>query len=310
MVALPHDRLKEYLDLMETRDAQQFANYVDKILGASKNTVPPHDESQTDLSDAVSDTGPFERLGDIEPFLYKALMLVQKMMDLGLWLEVPRTLVLLKTLYHRENSRPSRADDQFDHELIDEILQCFTDERTIIPSSRHECDAKTPHSQHTCIIRVGGLKWLSHRELARDRLRYRDFAFAARALGTAYTSMRCQPLRHHKECFHENSVDLLGWLQTKAWSEIRSNVYRCLGPVFATELVDRIFEYALMAEDITEQPGTQMIVTEGEARGWVARHTKEIYRCESMKCADQSEAPHGFGSRFEDIYDDGSFDSD
>ncbi|KAK3683260.1 hypothetical protein LTR37_020403 [Vermiconidia calcicola] len=205
-------------------------------------------------------------------------------------------------------NRLSRAYHPFAHELIDEALRCFTDERKIMTSSRRECHVETAHFQHTCVIRVGGLKWLSHREDARDRLRYWDFASAARALGAAYTSMKCYPPRDDKECFHEHSVDLLGWLQTKAWSEIRSNVYRCLGSVFAAELVDRIFDYALVAECITEQPGTQLIDVEAEARGWDATSTKEIYRCGNMRYGNQSESPFGSSLNSEDEYDDGPLD--
>ena len=50
---------------------------------------------------------------------------------------------------------------------------------------------------------------------------------------------------------------MLGWLQKKAWSEIRFGVFSTVGVIFPAELTEQIFENALCAEAIPTDPGVE-----------------------------------------------------
>jgi hypothetical protein len=55
-------------------------------------------------------------------------------------------------------------------------------------------------------------------------------------------------------CFHDNCLDLLEWLQTRAWSETRYRVFSTIGTLLPAELTERVFECTLDAEDVPLDP--------------------------------------------------------
>lgn len=116
-------------------------------------------------------------------------------------------------------------------------------------------------------VHAGGLHWTYGPEDRNDRY-YWDFAAAARTLRTAYFDHECEresdgtrrkvnnmnwdctPL----PCFHQDSLNLLHLLQTRAWSKIRSEVFLTLGTVFSLELTEQTFHLSLTAEEMPMDP--------------------------------------------------------
>jgi hypothetical protein len=88
-------------------------------------------------------------------------------------------------------------------------------------------------------------------------------------------------------CFHTRTFDLLEWLQTKAWSEIRARVFQAVGPYLPTEITEDIFEFALVAEGIPLHPQLEenALVNAPDSAGLESqppRHEKRLkaeYRC-------------------------------
>ena len=187
----------------------------------------------------------------------------------------------------------------------------FIDSTTILESARDCIDEPDPedHSKHRCVISVGHLRW---KERVRTfDLRYWDFASAARVFKAGYLKHECSDLfdDYHRgkrvdfECFHTRSLDLLDWLQKRAWSEVWSNVFRIVGKRLPAELVEHIIKDTFQEEGIDAQPGVDEIYgpqpTEGHNkphhhhRSRVARLKREYKnRCDRvMDSAPESRRP-------------------
>lgn len=97
-------------------------------------------------------------------------------------------------------------------------------------------------------------------------------------------------------CFHLSSANMLHWLQTQAWSEIRASVMLTAGSKLPAELAERVFEFALKAEEIPQDPSVQETVMVQFPKHLYATgrplrrlpgprrvtRTKSAYRCESF----------------------------
>ena len=130
-----------------------------------------------------------------------------------------------------------------------------------------------------------------------ERRLYWDFASASRLLLAAYDTQDCSLFNDPDgdgstgSCYHENSIELLDWVQRKAWYEIRRNVFSTIGTLLNAELTEKVFTHALEAEGI--QLETRL--KEGrpdDGQGSVSTErfrTKERYKCERIENASSDE---------------------
>ena len=165
--------------------------------------------------------------------------------------------------------------------MLNKAILGFVEEEDIPDKARRNCPK---HTERGCIVHFAGLTW--HSPPDETRVRIWDFASAARTLRSTSSPRKCKSIDdygfHDEEyistpCFHQNCLNLLHSLQTKAWSEIRGNVFCALGKTLPAELIDRIFEYALAAGDIPQNPAVNLI---SPYPGGRSLRTNEEYLCE------------------------------
>ncbi|KAK3683259.1 hypothetical protein LTR37_020402 [Vermiconidia calcicola] len=287
LLSLTSTQLGEFLDRTTISDKQAFVEYVRRVFRLQcGDSSSPADEKR------LHDFGPWLEVEDLDssdPFLRKAFMLVQKMVDLDLVPEVLHSLVVLKTVYYPRNPRLVTRLPNQSHDLIDETLYSLIDGKKIGPL-RLPYTSKIAHQSSVC--------W--------------DFASAARTLKAAYRSSHCPPEDQNDKCFHWNSVTLLGWLQQKAWSSIRSNVFQCVAGRLPAELAETVFDYTLKAESIPANPATR------KGNSHAARvyygPVKRRYLCRAMKVSESSDdefyVSSGPGQSREDLESDTSSNAD
>jgi len=110
------------------------------------------------------------------------------------------------------------------------------------------------------MVDYAGLRWYD--PPTTGNLGFWDFAGASRYLRSACFQLSCAHSHDHNhdhhdqdselrgQCFHTQSLELLDWLQRKAWGEIRSKILRIVGDRLPAELAERIFECALDTEGV------------------------------------------------------------
>lgn len=241
------------LEHTEIEEANHFAKYVLRILPKAMAVVPPLEESQR-----------WPLAQDEEPlFVQKTLALVQEVIDQGRVRLVMHILVLLKSLHHNKTLRVEHTNHRHAHDKLDLAVRGFVEGDIVCPVSRHCCSedcGRWDHSQHGCNIRIAGLRWYGP-PMRVGRGDFWDFASAFRALKAAYLAHRCSNPRdsydwdEHRGCFHTQIIDLLDWLEKKAWAEVRLKVLLLTGKQLPAELAERAFECVLEAEGIASQPG-------------------------------------------------------
>ena len=258
-------------------------------------------------------------------FMEKSLSLVQHMIDIDQKDMVLHALVTLKSV-HRNGNKYRREDDLGDaHEYLDDLIRAFVSEK--VPSGDRSCslgwssstdEGRRDHHKddHVCHIEFGDLRWPSAPK--DQKYRYRNFALATRILSKEYFH---KPRRvyacvfdgsgsgsdqqwyddddyghsHNFDCFHRSSIKMLEWLQTRAWSEIRGNVMLTAGSLLPAEIAERVFEFALQAEEIPAHPSVKETVASDSSkigRRWTKRgkmrrrnlvRMKSLYRCQAIK---------------------------
>lgn len=220
-------------------------------------------------------------------FLDKAQALIQKLIEIDHFDMVLPMLVLLKTGY-RLNNRRSREGGHLKegHRRIDALIKAVVtreipdaEEVTIDyweprfdvgyrngrKDGEKDDEGEVDPMKYECTIDVDGLGWsIGARDPSKD---YWNFSLCARLLRDAYIvrdpkkSDDCEEwIFGNDTCFHQQSIDMLQWLQRKAWSEVRTSVMLTAGTKLPAELTERAFEYALVEEGIPANPEVKEIV--------------------------------------------------
>lgn len=310
---MTEEELWGFLASFEERglDVDRFVNYTQRIVSQAIKETPPREETQLR-----------GRLNGGRLFLNKSFELVQTIINCGRKREPFQLLVLLKSLFRRGHTRVSTLRLVEQHKVLDKVIRAFASEQKNLRAMMN-ASLDSPAGD---FVNLEGLTWRRGYLFAdTHEVVYWGYASAARTLRTAYLDQLCctrtgkGQTRHPdwdpatKTCFHTNSKALLDWLQTKAWSEIRGNVFRTLGTVFAAELTEQIFGYALEAEDVPAHPR----VSEGflvQPLQWKiekqqelncpppppreCRRTKAIYKCCHI---DDPDPERMFGPHANDI---------
>jgi hypothetical protein len=237
------------IDIRE--DVQRFIDYVRRIIPNAFQQEPTAEEYASESGTAV-----------YRPvILVKSFKLIQLIIDQGRHEDAFHILVLLKSVIRRANSRVYALDCGYVHQTFDRVIRAFISERSAMKGVKvsdliHKPGNNTPWIR----VAIDGITWHQFWKDTRH-LRYWDFAAAARTLRAAYVAATCMEKSEHEypdhctmTCFHSSSLDLLDRLQTKAWSEIRANVFQTIGTLLPTELTERVFEFALVSEDIPLHP--------------------------------------------------------
>ncbi|KAF2115942.1 hypothetical protein BDV96DRAFT_599482 [Lophiotrema nucula] len=115
-----------------------------------------------------------------------------------------------------------------------------------------------------------------------------SFAWASRTIRTDVDWATCTGYR----CIHIRTHEVLHRLQTAAYSEIHLNVLRVVGRRLPKELADIVIDYALLAEEVPEDPN----VLDPEEHFMIS---KEEYECpEGVFCSEDEgcDGYRGYGS--------------
>lgn len=233
---------------------------------------------------------------DDQAFFMKATMLINRLMHEDGIVTALHALILLMSFYRQSSRRvgPDKGYLSTAHRTITRLVRALVEDE--IPEFARvgaEClTHPNDHENHLGEIEYEGLSWRSapkdHRNL------YWNFAEPARLLRLAYfdkdlSHRECESPSYRPyedECFHGVCLDTLNWLQIKAWSEIRTSAFLIAEPKLPAEIVESIFEYALLFEDIPSDPATDETVmarykrTKAPARPILC--IKDLYRCPNI----------------------------
>lgn len=196
---------------------------------------------------------------DAETFIEKAFQLIQVLVDNDRDKDAFHGLILLKSAIRM--SYPRMQDGKFlaHHALLHTAIRSLVSRAPTDDGA----ESKLCFRRGYVDLHVNGLTWRQESEYGRRHTWYWDFAAAKRQLNSTFFQNWCHSRRLYdndeydstsESCFHAVTVELLDWLQTKAWSEIRYNVFRTIGCRLPSELTERVFSYALKAEEIEADP--------------------------------------------------------
>lgn len=301
--------MTDFLRHFKTQDPSVFSDYVIRTFEESSELEIFLDAKQKEWKQ------------EADMFLDRCLSLVQYLIDINQSDMVLHALVTLKSIHRYGNQRLRNKGLSDAHDDIDELIRAYVTED--VPESckisLSEWSDSVDKRNHDGRIEMGNLNWPARTGKSEDR--YHNFARAARILRTAYLdedqyeapciygigerefSMDPDDRDYNRyTCFHHSSKDMLDWLQTKAWSEIRSNVLLSMGRILPAEIAERVFESALEAEDIPSRPSVkEKIMVEfprapygrrgknvwyTKARSRPVVRTKSLYRCEGFDSED------------------------
>lgn len=213
----------------------------------------------------IDGSGSFSLSSERDTFFNKCLLLIQIIIDRGRRKETFRILVLLKFMIREVNARLWYTKTSLQQERVDRVIKAFVDD--IIPASMASMAVPGRRPLKSGDVEAEGLSWTPIASDA-DGPFYWDFASTVRPLRTAYMDRLCSydsvldqvdaPERDGSSgcCFHQKSVQLLDWLQTRAWSELRANVFLTIGTILPPELTEYVFECALEAQGVPSNPKT------------------------------------------------------
>ena len=216
-------------DILRIENAERFANYVLRILPEAVSKEATFEES-------------LERRDRKDYFLCKVMRMIQMLVDRDLTVEALQVLVLLKALFKRSNTRIRYSYHEKEHAIIDVTIKMFVGESGF---PEPEMDGS--------MLRTPELHWCSPLGERRDRFHW-NFASAARTLRSSYLATdsngslegNCDRNQDHYDCcFHDHSIDLVDWLQRKAWSEVRVKVLQTIGTILPAELMEHVLNMPL-----------------------------------------------------------------
>lgn len=197
------------------------------------------------------------------------------------------------------HARELDTETSLQHDRIDRIIKAFVDDTiraritAVLGVNALPDPRRGPLEDGE--VEVHSFRWTPIATDA-DGPFYWDFASTIRPLHTAYMDRICSydslldkvdaPERDNSSacCFHQKSVQLLNWLQTRAWSELCTNVFLTIGTILPPELTEYVFECALEAQGVPLNPKTSETHTVEPESKLSLRHryyrsTKPAYKC-------------------------------
>jgi hypothetical protein len=278
------------------------ANDIDYYIGHVNRIIPrafKQSQTEDELNDCMNHTvNAFPT--HVPAALAKAVALIQPIIDRGRDREVFHLFVLLKTEIRRIRPRVRDLKLNEAHQTLDKVMGAFAAQIPIDKSARSHILGVDGHLNVR--LELQDVHWRQLDSVNRQSTQYWDFASAARTLKTSYTKKLCVGkgyelsyyARRNRQynpgrdtCFHTRTFELLDWLQTKAWSEIRARVFQAVGRYLPAEITEDIFEFALVAEGISLHPPLEekVPVSAPDSPGLESqppRHEKRLkaeYRC-------------------------------
>ena len=244
----------------------------------------------------------------IEPCLTlvdRVLMVIQCLISRSCRQSAFQLMVVLKAHYNRNSRRVRGGSSARFEESLKVMIWEYANGNASVCEYQPLVSAGPSYACRARSMDRDGMVWSADpRTMKRT---YWDFASAARTLRTRYfiDEDSCGGVNHTYpypwSCSHMTSARLLGWLQQKAWSETKYRTFCTVGTLLPAELTERIFEYALAAEAIPEDPNVEdaSITRNAEtpdvpsqkhryrnisSRDEIMR-LKEMYRCHHMQSA-------------------------
>lgn len=241
--------LQRFVKSMVVTDLDAFAKYFEETLDKSLDFEPNDEERAANIRDR-----------DI--FGMKCVTLIQVYIDQDRYDLVLPALATLKKCY-RSFERLWEADIDYGHETVDALIQAFASNQ-IFENSKVQCaaslnDMDHDHEKHGCEIEFIGLTWNLHPL----RQSFRRYALAARTIRTEYFRRECDELNLGRaRCggYHRRCMDMLEWLQIRAWPEVRSATMLSIGIIMPAEIAEQVFECAMEAEGLPLNPETRETV--------------------------------------------------
>ena len=268
------------------KNIKDFLLYLYRIFGDALEK-PPYDDELHPEGDEHELPNPSLHL----TFVGKVFIIVQTLINRKCSFGPLPLLVVLKSLHNYRHPRIKFDELRTTHKNIDSIIRAYVTGEPPPPPIRN-----TDHPHTLC----PSLEWTADPEKAKKSTWH--FESTARALGGAYRedleNEYCKTNHEKRHCFHMLSVDLLEWLQQKAWSEKRYHVFLAVGTLLPAELAERIFEFTLAAEKLPCDPLTKVRSKLGsdrdtaEERGVPCQNCglphhndniKESFQCSHMK---------------------------
>ena len=269
------------------KNTLQFYKYLIRIL---RDTIhkPPNDDELHPDGDEQQLPDPSHYL----PFVGKIFLIIQAFINSGHRFAAFRLVIVLKSLHGGWVPRLKFDDSPMIHKNIDSIVRVYIAGEPAPSPIRNSGNTSHPHRL--------SLDWVAIPDTAK-KIHWR-FPGAVHILEEAYRrSLKndfCKTRQESGSCFHMLSVDLLEWLQQKAWSAKRYHVFLAVGALLPAELAERIFEFTLAAEELPYEPVIKLRVKLGSNRNktdeqpvhcqncGLPHHedrTRESYRCSYMK---------------------------
>jgi hypothetical protein len=280
----------QFRDIMKNdahiKDIKHWHEYVYRILPDALEKPPLGDELQPEGDERLS-LDPSLHL----TFVSKIFLMIQALINRDSRLRAFHLLVVLKSLHNRRHPRLKFDEFRTTHKNIDSIIGALVTGEPPPPPIRK---IYYPHTLSD------SLDWVDDPDAAHKTQWH--FPSAARVLGVAYhcdlMNEKCKTIHEKRRCFHMLSVDLLEWMQQKAWSEKRYLVFLAVGTLLPAELTERIFEFTLAAEDLPCDPLTKVRFKPESNRNTAEERSvpcqncglphqddniKESYQCSHMK---------------------------
>ena len=254
--------LPELIDLLghTNLDAEldYYIEHVHRIIPKAFRQMPTEDE----MYDRESHT-PNAFPTHVPAVLSKAITLIQPIIKHGRDRDAFHVFVTLKAVLRKLSPRVYESKLNEAHEILDKVMGAFVAQIPVDKSARSHIVGFDGHLNVR--LELQDVKWRQLDTISKQPGQYWDFASAARILQTAYLKKLCvgpnyMPRRNREynprrdTCIHTRTFELLDWLQTKAWSEIRARVFQAVGPYFPAEITEDTFEFALVAEGIPLHP--------------------------------------------------------
>lgn len=239
-------------------DVERFIAYLVRILPTAITKEPRVDEK------------------DLEPslkFMDKVLLVVQCLINHDCRRQAFQLMVFLKTLHGdlRHTPRLFQSDSLSCHQELTRLVRNYVNGTAAgldEPPSWSTITNEKPLSRHLVFPE----------DPDRRRCTYLGFASIARTLRKQYAQVQAEnccwkPLGNNS-CFLKASVDFLGWLQKKAWSENRYKIFCTVGTILPAEITEQIFEQSLISEEIPQDPRVEETDPERIALTEAMRSTK------------------------------------
>ena len=201
-------------------------------------------------------------------FLDKVLLLMQQIWQTEHFDKIFPALITLKSVYRNGKLRFKGGSQRVAHRRIDAMIYAIiakvipAGSRVDDPEPDAANDKHLDHANHD-YVQIGSSQF---GPVVAGCGYFWNFSLALRILRPAYLDKSAAKADHlcrlneNNSCFHSLSLPMLGWLQRKAWSEVRAKVLLTAGAVLPSELIERVFEYAIEAECIPTDPRVKEVI--------------------------------------------------